>query len=289
MIREIYDAGIPILKTYDEKVEISSVKDKAENAKKIQENLTQHCLTLEEHKKLAHELGGFYFLKRSESTVYTLGASTIGRLIYLATYMNYENRLLLDNNWNMLKSNLPNVLRISKDSARTFYKECISTGILIDMKKDGLYLFDDFYKGKSKNKDRVKIYKNTVREIYEKLPTSAHRYFGYIAKLIPHINIEWNIVCKNIYETDIRKIEPYTVAELCNIWGYNDSNAQRFLKIIEKSKFNFNGKQYSLCAFVSARANRTKYMYIYVNPHAMYIGTHLSNFNILMPVFEMEL
>lgn len=283
---KFYGVGVPIPTPTEDGVFTETARDRAKRLKNTKTNLTTHSLTIEEHKKRSKKLGGFYFLKHSNNTVFTLNAPTVGRLIYLATYMGYENKLFLDNNHVMLKKNLSKILRVSLNCAKSFYEECVSSGVLIDAEKDGLYLFEDFYRGKSKDKERVKVYKNSIREVYEKLPSSSHKYFGYVVQLLPYINVEYNVICKNPQEKDAIKIQPYTLAELCDIWGYDYHNAKRFLKMVSKCNFIVDGIMHPLFAFIKTTWSGEERTYAYINQFAIYYGTHISKMDALVPVFS---
>ena len=75
--------------------------------------------TTEFNEKVKHNSkkhGGFTFL-RIENALTEINPATVGRLAYLSTYMEYGNQLLMRyKNRPMLKSDLPDVLLISRDT-----------------------------------------------------------------------------------------------------------------------------------------------------------------------------
>lgn len=289
MIHEIYDVGIPIMKSYGEKVEVSSVKDKAKKAEHFKKSLVKAHLNTAAHRQRTEDLGGFCFLKHSSNQVVALTAPNASRLIYLSTYMNYDNKLVADNNKPISRKNLHHILKLNKRTTSRFINECVKTGVILEKDNNDLYLSPEFYKGQSQNDDRIKIYKNAVRAIYEKMPVSEHRYFGYIVKLIPYISVRFNIICRNIYEEDVHKVQPLALKEMCNIidYGADDrSNMCKLRHILEGISFNVGDQKQSLCVFASARINDQRVIRTYINPNVMYVGMHIEDLKLITAVFK---
>ena len=72
-------------------------------------------------------------------------------------------------------------------------------------------------------------------------PQSKHTNLGYIFKLIPYVNCEYNIICHNPLEKDLDLIEPMTVGEFCEAIGYDKTNASRLIKIYNEIIFEVDG------------------------------------------------
>ena len=98
--------------------------------------------------------------------------------------------------------------------------------------------------------------------------------------MLPFINLEYNVLCKNPIEKDLDKIELLSLAEFCNIISYNISQLNRLLNIYKNIKFNVNGKQENFCAFTYDGLDRRKSR-IFVNPHILYNGTNYSQVKVL--------
>lgn len=74
-------------------------------------------------------------------------AANLGRLVYLSTYCDYHNRLMLTERTVMRKSNLPEVLNLSKKQERDFRREMIQAGYLQESNGE-FYINDRFlYRG----------------------------------------------------------------------------------------------------------------------------------------------
>ena len=138
-----------------------------------------------------------------------MNPATVGRLAYLSTYLGQDTQRLLYEDNPMLKHDLQEVLKLSRPTVNKFYKDCITAGVLEDKGNDGLYLIDTrFFKGKCEDKERTKLFRVTIQQLYKKLPQKNHELFGYVIQLVPWINFEWNIVCENPEETNKDRIEP---------------------------------------------------------------------------------
>ena len=91
-----------------------------------------------------------------------------------------------------------------------------------------LWLNDSIFKrGKLKNKTAVEyqqFYFNGVRALYKSANGKNHNHLGYLFQLIPLINREWNVLCKNPLETELDAVK---TAELQVI----ESNSVKFIMI----------------------------------------------------------
>lgn len=149
-------------------------------------------------------------------------------MLYLSTYLGQDTQFLLYEDKTILKSDLQAILNVSKPTANKFYKDCIDIGLLENHDKDGLYLIGNlFFKGKASNKERIKLFRLTIQQLYKKLSKKNHKYFGYIIQLVPWINYEWNIVCHNPQETNKNRIEPMTFRDVCKKLGYDPEHTGR--------------------------------------------------------------
>lgn len=241
------------------------------------------------HKEFSEQLGGFCFISTTNESLFSLDVATLSRLTYLATYMNYDNKLMFGNNFPILKKHLPKVLNVSTNTASCLFNTCKDCGLLIDEKKNGIYLSDWCHKGKIKTSSRVKIYKNTFRAIYEYVPISKQKYIGHVLKLIPYLNQEWNVPCENISKTDFSQIHPYDTKQMRQIMECSDGNtASRVRKTLSSIIIDVGGvKQYAF-VFQSVKTSTGRITTLFVNPNAIYSGTHLENIDFVLEKFIMK-
>lgn len=249
------------------------------------ERKRQATLYYTEHKERTKKLGGFTFLKNNFDKLKDLNPATAGRLAYLSIYLAFDSQRLLNDNEPIKKKHLPYILNISKSTADKFYNECVAADLLYDNGESGLYLTEAFYRNNSSNKNRVKLYKRTIQQMYKKLPPTKHRYFGYVVQLVPLINFEWNVVCHNPQETNRYHLQPLSFKEVCKELGYEYTNSGELRKALTSPIFEWQGYKQALCGFFEMNTEYGTQKSMVVNPNILFAGTHLENIGILEVVF----
>ena len=148
--------------------------------------------------------------------------------------------------------------------------------------KDGLYLISNlFFKGKTSNKERTKLFRVTIQQLYKRLPQKNHELFGYIIQLVPWINFEWNIVCENPEETNKNSIEPMSFRDICKKLGYDPEHPGRLKEALTKSVFVWEHCKQPLCGFFSMNDQDGRKSMMVINPHILFAGKHIENVGIL--------
>lgn len=230
--------------------------------------------------------GGFTFLTTKKNTLQKMNPATVGRLAYLSTYLDYENQQLIYEDRAMLKRDLPTVLNLSRPTANHFYRECVDAGVLEDRGDEGLFLNGSlFFKGTTKSKERTRLFRITVQQLYKKLPHQRHDLFGYVIQLIPFINFEWNIVCENPHETNEKLIQPLSFKQVCNQLGYDYDHLERLKKALMNPIFAWNHHKQALCGVLSVNSELGRENMLVVNPHILYAGNHVENVKLLEIAF----
>ena len=227
------------------------------------------------------ELGYFYFIL-SEYRFGKLSAETVTRLIYLCTFLNYNGEFMKTQRQHMKKSDLQNVLGLSKGSVFNFCKEVIPNYI-VDNGNDGLVLnCSEIIRGKLTNSENQykKFYIKAIQTIYQATPVSRHKHLGYVFQLLPYINNEYNIICSNPYEPELNKIEPLSVAEICDLIGYEKSNICKLMKIYQNITFEYKNQQEYFLTFVTNKVEAESRR-CFVNPHILYSGSNFQKVEVL--------
>ena len=225
---------------------------------------------------------GYYYFISSDEQFKDLTPETVTRLIYLNTFaLKYNSRqLMLTERTPMKRNDLIKVLGVSKATTHRFWKEVSPTYLTEDC--NGVLLTNNniFIKGKIKkgveDNPYLKIYINGVRKLYRSTDTSNHKHLGYIFKLLPFINIEYNVLCFNPLEKDIESIEPLSLSNFCDLIGYNHTNLHRLLYIYRKLYFDVNNRRERFCSFVYNGVDKNNSM-ICINPHILYSGSNYKN------------
>lgn len=225
------------------------------------------------------KLGRFFFISINEEFEDLL-PQTVTRLIYLNTFINYENnKLMLTERTPMKRKDLSKVLGVSKAVITGFWKEVSPK--YVQERDDGLIFTNTgiFIKRRLNQRGKYnpyqKFYTNGIKSLYRATDVTNHKHLGYIFKMLPFINLEYNVICKNPLEKDLSKIEFMSLAEFCSAIDYDISQLNRLLNIYKTIKFDVEGKPEKFCAFVWDGINR-KSSKIFINPHILYNGTDYS-------------
>ena len=194
---------------------------------------------------------------------------TLGKLVYLATFMDKNNCICFDGNWSreivdgketrcrvpkpMSKEDIRISLGINKKSFYYFWKECIEKELITE-KEDSFYLPKDQFRfcdnsGINKKKTRMpKLFKHAIRYMYENTDEHSKRTLVHLYRLIPFINMTYNGLCLNPFEMDKNKIKPLSLGKICDILGIDRSNQSYFLKKLKKLRFI--DKQGTVCSVI---------------------------------------
>lgn len=229
------------------------------------------------------ELGNFFFV-HNNSNFSDISPATLTRLIYLNTYLDYENnQLMLGKNVPMYRKDLINILGISKAATSRFWNE-VSPEYITESEIGLIFTNNNFFlRGKLDKSQKSDFYRyrkffiNGVRKLYKSTDTSNHKHLGYIFKMLPYINIEYNVLCYNPLETYYEKISLMTLKDFCEIIGYNVNNIGRLLSIYKHIRFH-DGERF--CKFVNDGINRIE-SEIFINPRVLYSGSDYRKVEVL--------
>ena len=223
--------------------------------------------------KQSSELGNFVWLLYNVGSAIDIGLkpADLARVIYLSTFMNYDNYLTYDDGKMKIKySEVGNVLNVGRDTTLRFLDSTTKSGILIkDTGTPYVKLSSDvFIKGRLKNimvnKDAMRLYIKGVREVYGKAKLRDHKILSYVFQAIPYVNIDYNIVCSNPHERMLENIEPLTLVDYCSLIGYEASHASRLRSALRNITIDNEG----VFGFVDTVGNDT----IVINPRVFYAG-----------------
>lgn len=232
--------------------------------------------------------GSFYFSIYNRLLKIDLKPQYRIRFIYLCTFMNYDNKLEFGNGIGdtklMVERDLIEVLGLSQNEAiRT--KKALIEADLISIEEDKTISINKRYaiKGKITKRDSresVRIMENGLREIYAKAKPSEHKRLDIFIKVLPYVNYNHNVLCKNPSETDVDKVEPLTLKELCEIVGYDTTKSVRLKNDLLKVKVN---EQLAMGVFETKNGKQ-----IYINPYVYYKGKNIESLLALMNMFRID-
>ena len=246
------------------------------------------------------ELGSFiwstYHLMQI-TTPKEIKQSNITRLMYIATYLDYDGFLVEDDLFSKRKpltnSKIRELMNLSKGAFSNFYNQVLLNTKIFQI-KDGKYkinkeLFSrgtlnsfNIAKMSKENEYIMRIYINGVREMYSKATPSSHKTLSYLFQIIPYVNRQYNIVCYNPLETDLKLIKPMTLGEFCKIIGYDESHSNRLFSILFEPMFSTSsGTIQPAVRYVTTKSSSKKTYNIFINPRVYYAGDDWKSVEIL--------
>ena len=223
---------------------------------------------------MSQELGGFYFMLYFENKELFDGRideKHISRLIYLATYLDYDNNRLVErigrSNEILTEKDIKAKLKLDKKTYRTFIDEVVAKNLLM-FKEDGIYLSERFFcKGKCPKDGRQfsRVYISTVRQLYTQISPRQHKTLSYLFKLLPYCDFEYNVITKHPNQEDAMKhrMTREDVAELLNV---NLNTYKKIENSLEELEVTIMGETYYVLCSVTIKCGKERRSFYAVNP-----------------------
>ena len=253
-----------------------------EEVKKIRKQRMKNelCATI------SKELGGFCFVDCNEKFD-DIQPSSLIRLIYLGTYLGYNtNKLMRTLKIPMKFDDLQKSLNLSETSTYDFWNEVSPKYLNIDSDGDIIisdeFMFRHGIHRKNYGTSYQKFYINSIRKLYKSTDPRNHKHLGYIFKMLPLINKEFNIICYNPDEKTLDMIEPIEIEDFCNMIGYDYHNVRQLMKLYSKIKFKVRNEKelQKFCSFVYDGDNKEQ-IKIFVNPNIIDCGSDFEKVEVL--------
>ena len=217
--------------------------------------------------KMESDLGGFYMLYYNERLFDGLISDThIARVIYLATFIEYDtNKLVFYENGKINKpfteKDIRQLLKIKdRQTYYDFKKEVLDSGIMT-ITDSGIYMSKDYFnKGKDKGNKFyfMKMYIDTIRQLYEQTNTRQHKTLGHLFKLIPFIDYEYNILTNSPNTNDRIKERLMTKKDIAKLLNMDLKTYERVEQQLLKLTITFRDKKYPLIGAISIKALDTE-------------------------------
>lgn len=243
---------------------IEDAQEKKENQKK------GYKKKVELGKHFKDNYGSFYFdfyLKIEK----ILEPQLLVRTLYLCSYLDYNNNLIIKKDRLIYKRDLPRILRLSNKQSDRTKDELIDKNILIINEDESLSINKKYFRRgdimREEAIESVRIFDEAIRELYERCTPREHKKLALLYKLLPYINNNWNIVCKNVHEENKELIIPYQLKEIAELLG--EKNVTRFKNNL--LKLTVNGQPVVMIQLV---LNKSR---ILINPKVYYKGTRLDD------------
>ena len=230
-------------------------------------------------KKMNYLLGGFVQVMYANNKLLfneILSPAEVSRVLYLSTFINYENMLVKKGLYNkdipMTRKDIEKVMKLNRSAFNGFIKALKDKGILLE--KDNVYYLSEklFNKGKTKQKEGyTRLFIQTTRRLYESCNSRKHKQLGYCFQLIPFIHYEQNRLCKNPNEQNIFNISNFTLKEICKLLKISTVNSSRFEKSLLNFTVTWEGNEIPVIKRVTVNNSNTCFVF---NPILVYASNN---------------
>lgn len=195
---------------------------------------------------------------------------TVNKLMYLATFMADNNCLCEADERPLTKSGIMETLAVNRHTFALFWKECIENNLILFDKEKRYYLPRDVFHNNDLSHVEstiLKVSKNAIRYVYENTDERSKRCLSHLYKLMPFLNIHYNVLCVNPFETNEDEMQPLSLSHICDLFGANKSKKHRFLNYLSKMSFiDEMGNKRSVISYTwDMLENRDRY-WIRINP-----------------------
>ena len=261
-------------------VTVTTERDR-QNYKKILEAKQKYEFQGAEIQKQYKKYGSFVWLLYNAGQVLDLGIQPdeLTKLIYISTYMGYNNRLMVSEDESMTKKQMREILRVSEDTFHKFYISLTNAGILSEDIDKCLYLNTSIFKRgtikdvKDIDCNRTRLYIKSIRSLYMQAKISEHKLLSYLFQAIPFVNVNYNILCFNPLENDLQKVKPMIMKDFCIIIGYSQDNDRRLKTKLKGLRL----QQLPVFSFV----DNADGLFCYINPNVYYAGNKWEEVKVL--------
>lgn len=228
---------------------------------------------LAEHTKA---LDGFIWtnftpLKTFKEKYEGLKESHYARLMYMSTFLIHDSeQIKTDNARPIKKKEIAGLIAASDRATRDFIRDVKKYGLLSIDDDNNVYLHELFTKGRMKpgrGYTHTRMFRRTIRQLYEMVDGRGAKKLGVIFNVIPFIDFRINILCHNADEMvkDSSELVIMTLEELADKLGYADS---RRLKDTLYS-FKIDGNR-----LIHITKDQNDKSIIMVNPKFVYAGDY---------------
>lgn len=238
------------------------------------------------HKELESLCGKFYFSFYDEVLDKTTPQNLV-RFMYLCTYLRYKDNRLMKDSLNNSKTpiytnELGKYLRLERRETYNTINALVDAQ-LIRINEDNTISVNRKICKKDKvvnikRVDIIRVFDNGIRHIYEKSNAREHKKIALLFKMLPYINLQWNIVCYNTDEQVLECIKPLEIKELAKC--LDQKNITNFKKYI----LGLTIGNESVCMLNMIGSEQKTF--ITINPKIYYAGTREYELKYLSNLFK---
>lgn len=206
------------------------------------------------------------------------------RFIYLSTYLKYDDDIIVikeGERYKPIKENeLQQFLKLKKTEYFNTKKSLIENKLIYIDSKEYIHINNKINTLGNINKNKkeyTRIFKDSIRQLYNKSTPREHKKLYIFYELLPYINYNLNIVCFNPEEVNPELIEPITLNYIIDKFYINKQRS-----VAKKQLLNMTlGGEYLFIMITKYNKN-----FLAVNPKLYYKGNKIDDLNYLIDLFR---
>lgn len=240
---------------------------------------------IDAHRKNQRRTLGYFFFLNVNNVFSDVSPQTIPKIIMLASYARYNGQLKMTQKTPMKRADIQKVLGLSRSATYQFLRE-VNGRFFTEDENRFLYLnTPNIFRSKIPKDLRgahlQRVYIKTVQELYRHTEIRKHTQLGYVFQLLPYVNLEYNIVCVDPFQSQLESIEPLTVKEVCQLIGYDSTQAKRLITELKSLHYIYHGRNEYLLSYVDNGTEAHGAKKIFLNPHIVYNGSDYRQVEVL--------
>ncbi|EJT6612799.1 TPA: hypothetical protein ACOTGN_000685 [Clostridium perfringens] len=235
-------------------------------------------------------LGYYFHLLYGDILKLDLEPQMLVRFLYLCSYMNYQYTLVSGNTKAQKKiseSELQDILKLNKTTFFETKKYLLDNNLIII--EDNKIKIDDKFVKKGKgvlkgdliNMEVTRIFNNGIQDLYNGVKPIQHKKLETFIRILPFINIKYNIICENPLETDIEKVKPLKWTELGRLIGLSPATSKRLRSELWSLKVNDSVAIGEFSTFLCGKS-------IVINPSVYYKGNNIDDLAGIVNMFKVR-
>lgn len=234
-----------------------------------------------------NNLGYFFHLFFGNVLKLDLEPQMLIRFLKLCTYMNYDNILVKGNTKGQRKIRENELQGILKLNRSEFYKtkKYLLENNLITINDDMIKINNKFakrgkIKGGAYDKEVVRVF-NEFQKLYDGVKPNQHKKLFVFIKILPYLNVRFNILCKNPYENEIERVKPISWTELGKEIGLSSRTTKRLRTELWSLKINNSVVIGEFSTFLCGKA-------IVINPSIYYKSNNIESLKGIIDLFKIS-
>lgn len=194
------------------------------------------------------------------------------KIMFIGTFSGWSTGDLKHDNGVHQKKSLAELVGMSRGKFDTFYKSIVDCEIIAE--QDGAIFMNSTYffrgniaevKQQTKDLQYTRLFRTTVREIYEMYNGRTIKQLAIIYAVLPFVNFNFNVVSYNQEESNKDLVRPIPLDKLVITLGYVDH--RKLKKALNSIKY----QDHPVVGFFETYGDRRQKKTV-VNPRVIYAG-----------------